>query len=134
MHKHSKPNAAKKQIVKQFAQLVEDYPIIGCVNMQNLPASQLQVLRSKLRDTVVLRMTKRRLMRIALEKAGAKAGSGDDKLSHHLKGIQTERWPAARWRRRRRGSRGSVSKFIYRYRQSKFVYINIAITTYIWYS
>ena len=83
---HSKPNTYKKNTVKEFCKLLEEYPIIGSANMCDLPASQLQTLREKLRSTVVMRMTKRRLMKIAIEKTKAKK-PGLEKLIPYLKGM-----------------------------------------------
>ena len=57
----------KQEIVERFTQLIRDYPIVGSVNLESLPAPQLQGMREKLRDKVVLLMGKRRLMKIAIE-------------------------------------------------------------------
>lgn len=76
----------KKNIVNDIVKLVKEYPIIGAVNMENLPAPQLQNMRSQLRDKVILTMTKRRLMKIALEKA-KNDKKGIEKLEEHLKGM-----------------------------------------------
>ncbi|MBN1156606.1 50S ribosomal protein L10 [Candidatus Woesearchaeota archaeon] len=59
----------KKQVVNDLVSLMKKHSIIGAVNMENLPAPQLQVMREKLRKTVVIMMTKRRLIKIAIEKA-----------------------------------------------------------------
>jgi len=60
----------KKDVVSQFSKLIEGYPVIGVVNMQNLPTKQLQTMRSKLREKeTVLIMTKKRLMNIAFSKS-----------------------------------------------------------------
>lgn len=84
-----KPKIApyKKKVVDNFAKLLTDYPIIGAVNMQNLPAPQLQTIRAKLREKgVVLSMTKKRLLNFAFENA-SKNKEGLDKLVPHLKGM-----------------------------------------------
>jgi len=83
---HSKPSASKKNVVKEFAQLLLEYPIIGSVNMANLPASQLQTLRTKLRQTVEMRMTKKRLITIAIDQVKDKK-PGIEKLLPYLKGM-----------------------------------------------
>ena len=57
----------KKKIVQNIVECVKEYPIIGVANMENLPAPQLQAMRAKLRGKVYLIMTKKRLMKIALE-------------------------------------------------------------------
>ena len=53
--------------------------------MENLPAPQLQTMRSTLRGKVELRMTKRRIMKIALDQVKDKPGI--DKLKDNLKGM-----------------------------------------------
>lgn len=74
----------KKKIVADFVKLMNDYPIIGVIDMENLPTPQLQQMRAQLRDKMVLRMTKRRLMTLAIDKCN-KEGFG--KLKEHLKGM-----------------------------------------------
>lgn len=83
---HSKPNEYKLKTVKEFVTLLKEYPIVGTVNMSDLPASQLQTLREKLRGKVELRMTKKRLIRIALDQA-KKDKPGIEKLEEQLKGM-----------------------------------------------
>ena len=76
----------KKDTVKQIVDLIVEYPIVGAVNMENLPAPQLQTMRSKLRKDVVMVMTKRRLMKIAIEEAKAKK-PGIEQLEKYLLGM-----------------------------------------------
>ena len=59
----------KKDKVKDLVALMKVYPIIASVNLENLPAPQLQNMRAQLRGNVVLRMTKRRIFNIAIDKA-----------------------------------------------------------------
>ncbi len=77
---------AKKKVVAEFIKLAKEYPIVGAVNMENLPTKQLQNMRATLRQKVVLKMSKRRLMAIALEQA-AKEKPGLEKLIPFLKGM-----------------------------------------------
>ncbi len=77
---------SKKKVVQEFVDLIKKYPIVGAVNMEGLPAPQLQTMRSMLRDTVVLRMTKRRLLTLALEQTKADK-PGIEKLKENLKGM-----------------------------------------------
>ncbi len=75
----------KKQDIKELVALMKEYPIIGAVNMANLPAAQLQRIRKQLRlKSVVIKMTKRRLIKIAFEQSN-KSGLKD--LSKHLEGM-----------------------------------------------
>ena len=71
----------KKRMVQELKKLVKEYPIVGVVNMQNLPAPQLQGLRQSLRGKVELRMARRRLLQLALD------GSKSEKLGEHLGGM-----------------------------------------------
>lgn len=73
----------KKEIVKEYVKLIKDYPIIGTINMEGLPAPQLQNMREQLRDTVVLKVGKRRLIKLALESSGK---ADINKLEPFLKG------------------------------------------------
>ena len=80
------PKAAKwkKKVVEQLVELINKYPIIGAVNMENLPTKQLQNMREQLRDHVVIRVAKRRLIKLAIERSGKQ---GLEKLEQHLLGM-----------------------------------------------
>ena len=75
----------KKEIVKKITDLAGDYPIIGVVNMANLPAKQLQNMREQLRGKVLIFMTKRRLMKVAFEGLKGKV-KNVEALHDHLAG------------------------------------------------
>lgn len=77
---------SKKKTVDEFVHLMKEYPIIAAVNMENLPAAQLQKMRAQLRDTVVIKMSKRRIMKFAFDKA-KDSKPGLEKLIEHLKGM-----------------------------------------------
>jgi len=76
----------KKKVVKDIVKLMKEYPIIGAINMENMPAPQLQIMRAKLRDKVKMVMTKRRFIKIAIDEVGS-AKKGIDKLKDSLKGM-----------------------------------------------
>ena len=77
---------SKKKTVDEFSKLISEYPIIASVDLENLPAPQLQNMRETLRDKVVLKMTKRRLLNIAIDKAKGKK-PGLEKLKEKLRGM-----------------------------------------------
>ncbi len=80
-------NDQKKAVVKEFQELVKEYPIIGVVNMEGLPTPSVQNMRATLRnDHVALRMAKKRLLKIILEEAD-KNKPGLKELVPHLKGM-----------------------------------------------
>jgi large subunit ribosomal protein L10 len=76
----------KKEIVKHVVEQLKESPIIGIVNMQSLPAQQLQAMREKLRKDVYLFMTKKRLMKIAFEQLEAEK-PGISKLAEYFRGM-----------------------------------------------
>jgi large subunit ribosomal protein L10 len=76
----------KKKTVNEFQKLVDSYPVIGLVDMENLPAPQLQKMRLQLRDTAVIKMTKARLMKIVFENSKEKK-KGIEDLNGYLRGM-----------------------------------------------
>ena len=76
----------KKKVVSDFVHLVKKYSIIAVVNMENMPSPQLAKMRQLIREYVVLKMSKRRLMNIALDKA-KESKPGIDGLKEHLGGM-----------------------------------------------
>ena len=82
----SQATESKKVVVNDLVKLMKEYPIIGTVDMENMPTPQLQNMRAQLRDTVVIKMTKRRLILRALEEA-EKTKKGIKDLEKNLKGM-----------------------------------------------
>ena len=76
----------KKDIVTKLVKLLSEYPIIGAMNMEDLPAPALQKMKAQLRGKVEIFMTKRRLMNIAISEA-SKNKQGLDKLNEYLRGM-----------------------------------------------
>ncbi|MBU4284091.1 MAG: 50S ribosomal protein L10, partial [Nanoarchaeota archaeon] len=76
----------KKKTVNEFVNLINSYPVIGVVDMENLPTAQLQKMREQLRDKVVIRMTKRRFMNIALDKV-KDSKKGIEEMKNYLTGM-----------------------------------------------
>ncbi len=76
----------KKKIVNELTKLLENARVIGIVDMNNLPALQLQKMRSLLRDKVIIRMTKKNLMKIVFERLKEKKPNIQE-LEGFLKGM-----------------------------------------------
>jgi len=74
----------KKDVVGEFSKLIEKYKYVGAVNMENLPARTMLKMREQLRGSVLIKMSKRRLLKVALENSKKK---NMDKLVPHLKGM-----------------------------------------------
>ena len=79
-------NKEKIKKVERISKLMLDHPIIGIINMENLPAYQLQKMRSQLRGDVVILMAKKRLINFAIDKVKEKK-KGIEKLKDYLKGM-----------------------------------------------
>jgi len=76
----------KKKLVEEFTDLINKYSIVAVVNMENMPTPQLQNMRQLVRDNVVLRMSKKRLMKIAFDRA-KETKKGIDGLKKYLTGM-----------------------------------------------
>jgi len=76
----------KKKIVNDIVKLTKDYSIIGLVNMEDLPAPQLQTMKKELRGKMNLFMTKKRLMKIALDKIKNEK-KGAEELEKYFEGM-----------------------------------------------
>ncbi len=59
----------KLEKVEELSRLIREYPVVGIVNMENIPARTLQKMRAKLRGEVLIKMSKKSIMQHAIEKA-----------------------------------------------------------------
>lgn len=76
----------KEIVVNNFVALMEKYPIIGVVNMENLPSPQLQKMRAQLRGKVEICMTKRRLLKRVIDQTKTKKKESE-KLLNYIGGM-----------------------------------------------
>ena len=75
----------KKKLVQGLVEKIKNYPIVGLVNMESLPAKQLQNMRAMLRDkNVDIQMTRKKLISLALEESKKE---GIQKLQEKIKGM-----------------------------------------------
>lgn len=60
----------KIKFVQELVKAIKDFPIVGIVNMSNLPAQQLQVMRATLRNKgVKIIMARKKILALALDKS-----------------------------------------------------------------
>jgi large subunit ribosomal protein L10 len=77
----------KKKLVKRFIKLINDNPVIGAIDIEGMPAAQLQKMRETLRDNdIELIVAKRRVMKFALEQA-KETKKGIEQLEEFLRGM-----------------------------------------------
>lgn len=59
----------KEELVADLAAKIDDHPVVGLLDMHSLPARQLQEIKKELVDDVEIRMTRKTLIRRALDDA-----------------------------------------------------------------
>jgi len=57
----------KKKEVEHIKQLFKEYPVAGIANLEGLPGLMLQRIKHSLKQDLVLKITKKRLMKIAID-------------------------------------------------------------------
>jgi large subunit ribosomal protein L10 len=75
----------KRKEVEDVKRLFHEYPVVGLVNMENLPAATLQVMKKSLRGMVEIKITRKNFMRIAIEQIKDKKNI--EQLKEQLEGI-----------------------------------------------
>ena len=75
----------KKEEVKELSEIINQYDVIGIVDLMNIPAKQLQEMRKSLNEKAVIRMSKKNLIDLALEDCNADKNNIVD-LSGHMDG------------------------------------------------
>ncbi len=84
--KTHKATEKKRKVAGKLAELILTHPIIAAVNLENLSTSQLQQMRSQLRNKIVMIMTKKRVIKIAIESVKEQK-KGIEQLESYLKGM-----------------------------------------------
>lgn len=80
---NTKSSEKKKQEVAKLTQLIKSEPIIGIIDLTNLPSAQFQKIKHKLRKNLNVRVTKKSLLKLALEKS-KEDKKGLEKLEKYL--------------------------------------------------
>jgi len=76
----------KKDEVENIKKLVKEYPYFGVVDLENLPALQFQRMRVNLEGKILVKVTKKRLIRLALQSL-KDSKNNIDAINDHLKGM-----------------------------------------------
>lgn len=63
------PKEWKKQEVKELKSLLDEYPVVGTISMHKLPSPQLEEMRKDLHGKAKVRMSRKTLMKFALEES-----------------------------------------------------------------
>ncbi|HLC58776.1 MAG TPA: 50S ribosomal protein L10 [Candidatus Nanoarchaeia archaeon] len=83
-----KPKAAdyKKGEVDRLVSTIQKYKVIAIADMTNMPALQLQKMRSTLRNSVLITMSKGRLIKLSIDKLQSKI-QGIEELKNYIRGM-----------------------------------------------
>lgn len=74
----------KKDLVEELVQDMREYPVVAVVDMHGIPGQQIQSMRAGLRAHAKLKMTKNKLMLLAIDEAAKeKPGLADLKEAVH---------------------------------------------------
>jgi len=61
--------AQKEEKVAEFKKKIEDYPVVGILDMQSLPSRQLQQMKKEMKAFADIKMSRKTLMNIAIDQA-----------------------------------------------------------------
>jgi len=73
----------KKEEVNDLKELIKTHSVVGMANLSDIPAPQLQKMRQNLKDTTVIKMSRKTLMSLALNKSEK---SNIELLGEHMEG------------------------------------------------
>lgn len=57
----------KEDIVEHLEEQIEEHPVVGILDMQNLPSKQLQQIKKEMKEFADIRMERKTLMKLAIE-------------------------------------------------------------------
>ena len=60
----------KEAKVEEFTEKIEGHPVVGILDMQNLPSRQLQQMKKEMKEFADIKMSRKTLMKIAIDNAG----------------------------------------------------------------
>ena len=63
------PSQKKIQIVKEIGSLIEEYPVVGILNMHKLPGRQLHFIKEKMKGKAKIKMLKKKLLERVMKEA-----------------------------------------------------------------
>jgi large subunit ribosomal protein L10 len=74
----------KKDMVKTIIKDLPNYKTVAIINLENLPSRQSQVIRSKIKEHAKIIITRKRLIKLALDKCGK---ADLKQISEHIQGM-----------------------------------------------
>jgi len=62
----------KIKAIEELRKMIDDYPVIGIIDMNKLPSMQLQEVRKKVREDTIIKITKKSVLGFAIKQASKK--------------------------------------------------------------
>lgn len=76
----------KREVVDELARMFERYPVVGLLNIADLPAAQFQQIRRRLRGQAEIVVSKNTLLSLSIEQAAGRKDPKFRELLSHLQG------------------------------------------------
>ncbi|MFQ6129348.1 MAG: 50S ribosomal protein L10 [Candidatus Hadarchaeaceae archaeon] len=76
----------KQEVVGELVEKLEHYPVVGVLDIADLPAAQFQQMRRKLREQAEIIVSKNTLLKLSLEQAAERKDPKLEELIDHLSG------------------------------------------------
>ena len=76
----------KQEVVGELIEKLERYPVVGVLDIADLPAAQFQQMRQKLREQAEIIVSKNTLLKLSLEQAAGRKDPKLQELIDHLRG------------------------------------------------
>ena len=76
----------KQEVVGELVEKLERYPVVGVLDIADLPAAQFQQMRRKLREQAEIIVSKNTLLKLSLEQAAERKDPKLEELIEHLSG------------------------------------------------
>ena len=76
----------KQEVVGELVEKLEHYPVVGVLDIADLPAAQFQQMRRKLREQAEIIVSKNTLLKLSIEQAAERKDPKLEELIDHLSG------------------------------------------------
>lgn len=82
------PAQWKVETVQDLKATISQYPVVGVINLFKMPSRQLQQMKRSLRDSAALKISRKNLIKLALEETSKENRKGLNELIKYIDGIQ----------------------------------------------
>ena len=76
----------KQEVIGELVEMLERYPVVGVLDIADLPAAQFQQMRRKLREQAEIIVSKNTLLKLSIEQVAERKDPKLQELIDHLRG------------------------------------------------